>query len=51
MAAYPYYFQFTLTGYGKDMECGVPHKEENDPGVSEERLPDRIGEQTGDLAV
>lgn len=26
---YPYYFQFTLTGYGKDMEPGVPHKKED----------------------
>lgn len=24
--AYPYYFQFTLTGYGTDVECNVPHK-------------------------
>lgn len=23
---YNYYFQFTLTGYGKDIECNVPHK-------------------------
>ncbi len=23
---YPYYFQFTLTGYGRDMERNVPHK-------------------------
>lgn len=23
---YPYYFQFTLTGYGRDIECNVPHK-------------------------
>lgn len=23
---YHYYFQFTLTGYGRDMECNVPHK-------------------------
>lgn len=23
---YPYYFQFTLTGYGRDVEPGVPHK-------------------------
>lgn len=26
---YPYYFQFTLTGYGKDIEPGVPHKREH----------------------
>lgn len=25
---YKYYFQFTLTGYGKDMEANVPHKKE-----------------------
>lgn len=25
---YKYYFQFTLTGYGKDIECNVPHKKE-----------------------
>lgn len=23
---YTYYFQFTLTGYGTDIECNVPHK-------------------------
>ncbi len=23
---YHYYFQFTLTGYGRDIECNVPHK-------------------------
>ncbi len=28
LAPYHYYFQFTLTGYGKDMECHVPHKRE-----------------------
>lgn len=28
LAAYKYYFQFTLTGYGKDMEGNVPHKKE-----------------------
>lgn len=28
LTAYKYYFQFTLTGYGKDMECNVPHKKE-----------------------
>lgn len=24
--AYKYYFQFTLTGFGNDIECNVPHK-------------------------
>lgn len=28
LASFEYYFQFTLTGYGKDMECNVPHKKE-----------------------
>ena len=28
LAAYEYYFQFTLTGYGKDIESNVPHKKE-----------------------
>lgn len=28
LAAYPYYFQFTLTPYGRDMEPGLPDKEE-----------------------
>lgn len=28
LAEYQYYFQFTLTGYGKDMECGLPPKKE-----------------------
>lgn len=26
---YMYYFQFTLTGYGRDIECNVPHKKDN----------------------
>lgn len=26
--AYKYYFQFTLTGYGRDIECNLPHKKE-----------------------
>lgn len=25
---YPFYFQFTLTGYGQDIECHVPHKKD-----------------------
>lgn len=28
LVAYDYYFQFTLTGYGKDVECNVPNKKE-----------------------
>lgn len=33
---YKYYFQFTLTGYGRDIEPGVPHKKrENARRVSE----------------
>ncbi len=28
LASYHYYFQFTLTGYGRDVECNVPDKKE-----------------------
>lgn len=42
LKAYPYYFQFTLTGYGKDMECGIPHKKEKMIPVFQ-RLSDQIG--------
>lgn len=28
LTGYDYYFQFTLTGYGKDVERNVPHKKE-----------------------
>ncbi len=28
LAAYPYYFQFTLTGYGRDIEPNVPDKKQ-----------------------
>lgn len=28
LKAYQYYFQLTLTGYGNDVECNVPHKKE-----------------------
>lgn len=28
LSAYKYYFQFTLTGYGKDIEKNVPHKKD-----------------------
>lgn len=42
---YAFYFQFTLTGYGKDMEPGLPDKE---------RLADafcRLGEKLGPVRV
>lgn len=42
LSAYHYYFQFTLTGYGKDMEAGVPHKKEQMIPVFQ-RLSDKIG--------
>lgn len=28
LSKYEYYFQFTLTGYGTDVECRIPHKRE-----------------------
>jgi len=28
LSEYKYYFQFTLTGYGADIECSVPHKKD-----------------------
>ncbi len=42
LALYDYYFQFTLTGYGKDMECNVPHKKEKMIPIFQE-LSKRIG--------
>lgn len=39
---YKYYFQFTLTGYGQDIEPGVPHKKEKMLEVFQ-RLSNRIG--------
>lgn len=39
---YAYYFQFTLTGYGRDMEPNVPHKKNHMIPVFQ-RLSDRIG--------
>lgn len=44
LAAYHYYFQFTLTGYGKEIECNVPHKRERMIPVFQE-LSKRIGKQ------
>ena len=42
LASYRYYFQFTLTGYGKDVEGNVPHKKEKMILVFQ-RLSDKIG--------
>jgi len=42
--SYDYYFQFTLTGYGKDMECNVPHKKEKMIPVFRE-LSKKIGKE------
>ena len=39
---YPYYFQFTLTGYGKDIERSIPHKKEEMIPVFQE-LSQKIG--------
>lgn len=42
LAAYDFYFQFTLTGYGKDIEKNVPHKKEKMLPVFKE-LSEKIG--------
>ena len=42
LSPYPYYFQFTLTGYGKDIEPGVPHKKEKMIPVFQ-KLSEKIG--------
>ena len=44
LAAYHYYFQFTLTGYGKDIECNVPHKKETMIPIFQE-LSKKIGKK------
>lgn len=44
LAEYKYYFQFTLTGYGKDIECNVPHKKDKMIPIFRE-LSKRIGKQ------
>ncbi len=41
---YPYYFQFTLTGYGKDIEPFLPHKKEKMIPVFQ-RLSSMIGQE------
>lgn len=42
LTEYKYYFQFTLTGYGKDIECNVPHKKDKMISVFQE-LSKKIG--------
>lgn len=42
LAPYHYYFQFTLTGYGKEIECNVPDKKEKMIPVFQE-LSEKIG--------
>ena len=42
LSAYQYYFQFTLTGYGKDIESNVPHKRDKMIKVFQ-RLSEKIG--------
>ncbi len=42
LTAYNFYFQFTLTGYGKDMEYNVPHKKEKMIPIFQE-LSSKIG--------
>lgn len=44
LADYAYYFQFTLTGYGKDVECNLPHKKEKMIPIFQE-LSRKIGKQ------
>lgn len=44
LAAYPFYFQFTLTGYGSDIERNVPHKKKHMIPVFQE-LSHRIGQE------
>lgn len=41
---YRYYFQFTLTGYGKDIEPNVPHKKKEMIPIFQE-LSDKIGSE------
>jgi len=42
LSAYPFYFQFTLTSYGTDIETNVPHKKEVMIPVFQ-RLSEKIG--------
>lgn len=42
LSGYHYYFQFTLTGYGRDIERNVPHKKEKMIPIFQ-RLSEQIG--------
>lgn len=42
LSSYNYYFQFSLTGYGKDIESNVPHKKEKMIPIFQE-LSKKIG--------
>ncbi|MCI8306473.1 MAG: DUF1848 domain-containing protein [Lachnospiraceae bacterium] len=44
LSDYNYYFQFTLTGYGRDIECNVPHKREKMIPVFQ-KLSETIGKE------
>ena len=44
LSEYKYYFQFTLTGYAKDIECNVPHKKEKMIQIFQ-KLSKRIGKE------
>lgn len=44
LSAYHYYFQFTLTGYGKEIEPNVPYKKEKMIPIFQQ-LSDKIGKQ------
>lgn len=44
LADYAYYFQFTLTGYGKDVEGNVPHKKDKMIPIFQE-LSRKVGKQ------
>jgi len=44
LSAYAFYFQFTLTGYGADIECNVPDKK-SDVILTFQNLSHKIGAQ------
>lgn len=44
LKGYHYYFQFTLTGYGRDMECNIPHKKKEMIPIFQ-RLSEKIGKE------